>query len=66
MKMSVVRQDPDLIDAFNELEAKVLCLQEEQKTLRRRIVVLEKAAKKHGIQPWADNDKVEVDACTIV
>ena len=46
--MSVVRQDPDLQDAFNELEAKVLLIQEEHKKLRRRVIVLEKLAKKHG------------------
>ena len=43
--MSVVRQDPDLQDAFNELEAKVLLLQEELKKVRRRVVVLENLAK---------------------
>ena len=63
--MSVVRQDPDLIDAFNELEAKVLCLQEEQKTLRRRLILLEKIAKKHGVN--IDNvETLDVDTCRIV
>lgn len=63
--MSVVRQDPDLIDAFNVLEAKVLCLQEEQKTLRRRLVVLEKIAKKHGVN--IDSvETLDIDACIIV
>ena len=45
--MSVVRQDPDLQDSFNELEAKVLLLQEEHKKLRRKVSVLESLAKKH-------------------
>jgi hypothetical protein len=61
--MSVVRQDPDLQDAFNELEAKVLIMQEEHKKLRRRVTVLESLAKKHGVT--IDN-KVELDTCIIV
>ncbi len=64
--MSVVRQDPDLQDAFNELESKVLILQEELKKVRRRVVVLENLAKKHGIAPDENNDKVELDACVIM
>ncbi len=67
--MSVVRQDPDLQDAFNELEAKVLLLQEELKKVRRRVVVLENLAKKHGIAPpngEENNDKVELDTCVIM
>jgi len=64
--MSVVRQDPDLQDAFNELEAKVLLLQEELKKVRRRVVVLENLAKKHGIVPAENNDKVELDTCVIM
>jgi hypothetical protein len=63
--MSVVRQDPDLQDSFNELEAKVLLLQEEHKKLRRKVSVLESLAKKHGVK--IDNtDKVELDTCIIV
>ena len=56
--MSVVRQDPDLQDAFNELEAKVLLIQEEHKKLRRRVIVLEKLAKKHGLNPKSLVEKV--------
>ena len=63
--MSVVRQDPDLQDAFNELEAKVLVIQEEHKKLRRRVTVLEKLAKKHGLNPESES-KVELDTCIIV
>lgn len=63
--MSVVRQDPDLHDAFNELEAKVLLIQEEHKKLRRRVIVLEKLAKKHGLNPESES-KVELDTCIIV
>lgn len=63
--MSVVRQNTELQDAFNELEAKVLLLQEEHKKLRRRVIVLESLAKKHGVT-IDNNDKVELDACIIV
>lgn len=62
--MSVVRQDPDLIDAFNELEAKVLCLIEENKLQHKRLVVLEKAAKAHGVK--VGNHEATGDTCIIV
>ncbi len=62
--MSVVRQDPDLINFVNELESKVLHLIEENKTLHRRLKVLEIAAKKHGIE--VGNHEVDKDTCIIV
>ena len=63
-KMSVVRQDPDLIDAFNELESKVFCLIEEKKQLHKRLLVLEKAAKEHGVK--VGNHEATGDTCIIV
>jgi len=62
--MSVVRNDPDLETFVNELESKVLFLIEENKTLHRRIKVLEVAAKKHGVA--VGNHEVEADTCIIV
>lgn len=60
--MSVVRQDPDLETFVNELESKVLLLLEHNKNLERRVKVLEKAAKKHGVEVGGEIDK---DTCVI-
>lgn len=62
--MSVVRQDPDLETFVNEVEAKVLLLMEHNKTLERRVRVLEKAAKKHGVN--VGSHEADKDACIIV
>tara|TARA_B110000008_G_C16812437_1_gene501295 strand:+ start:457 stop:651 length:195 start_codon:yes stop_codon:yes gene_type:complete len=64
--MSVVRQDPDLADHFNTLEAKVLQLVEENKLIKKRLKKIESAAKKHGVS--FDNSEAvsESDACIIV
>lgn len=65
--MSVVRNDFDadeLLQFVNELESKVLLLMEENKGLKRRVRVLEIAAKKHGVQ--VGNHEVDKDACIIV
>jgi|TARA_B110000008_G_scaffold268414_1_gene296521 cell division septum initiation protein DivIVA len=65
--MSVVKQDFDsdeLLKFVNELESKVLILIDQNKTLQRRIKVLEIAAKKHGVV--VGNHEVDKDACIIV
>jgi hypothetical protein len=62
--MSVVRQDPELVVFCNELEAKVLILIEENKKLKRRVKVLEKAAEKHGV--FVGKPEEETDTCIIV
>ena len=62
--MSVIRQDNELIDFCNELESKVLVLIEENKTLKRRVKILEKAAEKHGV--FIKKPEEETDTCIIV
>lgn len=64
--MSVVRQDPDLVDRFNTLEGKVLQLVEENKAIKKRLRHIETLAKKHGINIDNSADVSESDACIIV
>lgn len=61
--MSVVRQDPDLVDFVNILESKIFVLIEENKDLKKRVSVLEKAAKKHGVE--ISSESVTTDTCII-
>ena len=64
--MSVLRKDPDLAYHFNTLEAKVLQLIEENKSIKKSLKKIETAAKKHGVS--FDNSEAvsESDACIIV
>jgi hypothetical protein len=61
--MSVVRQDPDLIEFVNKLECQVFLLIEENKELKKRVTVLEKAAKRHGVE--ISSESVTTDTCII-
>ena len=61
--MSVVRQDPDLIEFVNKLECQVFLLIEENKELKKRVAVLEKAAKRHGVE--ISSESVTTDTCII-
>ena len=61
--MSVVRQDPDLIEFVNKLECQVFLLIEENKELKKRVTVLEKAAQKYGVE--INSDSVNADTCII-
>jgi len=65
--MSVVRQDDtvdELIHFVNKLESKIFLLEEKNKSLEKRVRVLEAAAKKHGVK--VGNHEVDKDACIIV
>jgi hypothetical protein len=61
--MSVVRQDPDLIEFVNKLECQIFLLIEENKELKKRVTVLEKAAKRHGVE--ISSESVTTDTCII-
>ncbi len=63
--MSVINDNnnDELLNAFNEMEAKVLILIENMKKMDRRLKALEEVAKTHGIS--VKSDMVEADQCTI-
>ncbi len=62
--MSVLNNNNDeLLDLYNELEAKVLTILEHMTLLSKRLTALEKIAEKHGVT--IENNSPEADGCSI-
>ena len=53
----------ELLDLYNELEAKMLTILEHMTLMNKRLSALEKVAENHGIN--IENKSQDVDGCSI-